>query len=408
MQNESLYIVMVGLPARGKSTLSGKLQQSLRRDRIRVSVFNNGDLRRKLSKENTSYPEFFDPNNKTGVALRERYAIMNLNHAKAFMERNGGRRKTAIIDATNVSAARRQMLCRELPENRLLFIECVNNDRDILEANILHKVGSQEFTHLPPEEAVASFKKRIQYYDGIYTPLQAERNYVRVNTFHYQILEENIIDNIPFYDRIRDFLVTPFIRNLFLIRHGETYFNIDDRIGGDSELTQRGQQQAEKLAQHFKSRRIPLIFSSSLKRTIQTAAPIQALQAQAGCRIIPLAEFNEIDGGICEGMSYDEIRRRMPEVAVRRKEDKYHYTYPHGEGYVSMEKRIERGIKKALYLSSHSENTMIIGHRAVNRMILSHFVYKRKEDVPYIYIPQDKYYNIVINQNKKLFQLKGY
>jgi len=98
----------------------------------------------------------------------------------------------------------------------------------------------------------------------------------------------------------------------------------------------------------------------------------------------------------------------MPEIYRARKENKYGYVYPGGEGYASMKERIDKGIKKALYLSGASGNIMIIGHRAVNRMILSHFLYRREEDVPYIYIPQDKYYHIVATQNKKLFQLKAF
>jgi broad specificity phosphatase PhoE len=124
--------------------------------------------------------------------------------------------------------------------------------------------------------------------------------------------------------------------------------------------------------------------------------------------VVPLEEFNEIDSGICECMSYEEIREKMPAVYAARKRDKYNYVYPEGEGYISMEERVNRGVKKALYLSSNSKNIRIIGHRAVNRMILSDFLYRRKEDVPYIYIPQDKFYHIVATQGKKLFQLKRY
>ena len=51
---------------------------------------------------------------------------------------------------------------------------------------------------------------------------------------------------------------------------------------------------------------------------------------------------------------------------------------------------------------------MIVGHQAVNRLILSHFLYRREVDVPYIYIPQDRFYHIVSTQNKKLFELKRY
>ncbi len=82
----------------------------------------------------------------------------------------------------------------------------------------------------------------------------------------------------------------------------------------------------------------------------------------------------------------------MPQVYAERQKDKYNYVYPEGEGYTTMQERINRGIKKALYLSKPSDNIMIVGHRAVNRMILSHFIFRREEDVTFIYIPQDKFY----------------
>ena len=69
---KKLYIVMVGLPARGKSTIAGKLRENLVKDHIKTRIFNNGDLRRKLSPEDTSYPEFYDPHNRDGVALRRK------------------------------------------------------------------------------------------------------------------------------------------------------------------------------------------------------------------------------------------------------------------------------------------------------------------------------------------------
>ena len=235
-----LYIVMTGLPARGKSTVASKLRESLKKDGIRTRIFNNGDLRRRLNKENTSYPEFFDPRNKKGAALREHYAEMNLNHAASFIEKGPPERKVAIIDASNVSLKRRRMLLGVLPERRVLFIECVNDDDEILDANIRYKVDNPEFAHLSEEEAVDSFRKRIRYYEGIYRHLKTERNYFRLDTFNYRILKEKLTDSLPFEDRIRDFLVTPYIKNLYLIRHTETFYNQQDRIGGDSSLTPAG------------------------------------------------------------------------------------------------------------------------------------------------------------------------
>jgi broad specificity phosphatase PhoE/predicted kinase len=403
MKKKKLYIIMVGLPARGKSTIAKKLKENLEKDNIKTRIFNNGDLRRRLLGDETWRPEFYDPKNKEGVALREKIALININGAQKYLSTKG---QVAILDATNVSQRRRDKIVAMLKDHPQLFIECINDDENILEASILRKISLSEFNKLDTQTAINIFKQRINYYKSIYSHLKNEKNFVKLHSLNNQIMEEEIGQDIPFYHRIRDFLVTDTVKNMFLIRHGETYFNLEDRIGGDSDLTDNGKAQARALALHFKTKKIPFIFTSKMKRTIQTAEPIRQLQKD--CAIIALEEFDEIDSGICECMSYEEIRREMPQVYSRRKEDKYNYIYPKGEGYVSMKKRIDMGIKKALYLASNSQNIMIVGHQAVNRMILSHFLYRRTEDVPYIYIPQDKYYHIIATQDKKLFQLRKY
>ncbi|OPX41154.1 MAG: 6-phosphofructokinase [Desulfobacteraceae bacterium 4484_190.3] len=400
---EKLFVAMVGLPARGKSTIASKLKENLLKDAIKTRIFNNGQLRRRLMRENTSYPEFYSPDNREGVRLREKIALINIEKAKKYLEHDGN---IAILDATNVSGNRRNIIVSLSNKYPLLFIECINNDAEILEESIKRKITLPEFQHLSENVAVRSFKQRIDYYKSIYDPLGKERNFVCLDSLNNKILKEDIRDSLPYYDRIRDFLVTDSVKNLFLIRHGETYFNLENRIGGDSRLTQKGQSQAVALARYFRKKVIPVIFTSEKTRTIETAKPIKELQGH--CAIIPLREFNEIDSGVCEGMSYEEIREKMPSIYASRKLDKYNYVYPGGEGYVTMQERIGRGIKKALYLSGNAGNIMIVGHRAVNRMILSHFLYRRKEDVPYIYIPQDKFYHIIATQDKKLFQLKRF
>ncbi|MFO7598254.1 MAG: 6-phosphofructo-2-kinase/fructose-2,6-bisphosphatase [Candidatus Desulfacyla sp.] len=403
MDNKKLYIVMVGLPARGKSTISGKLRENLVRDHIKTRIFNNGDLRRRLSPEDTSYPEFYDPHNRHGVALREKIALINIERAVDYLKGSG---QVAILDATNVSARRRKKTAEILGDHPVLFIECINQDEEILKASIERKVMLPEFHHLGKEAAIRSFRQRIHYYEAIYTPVKKERNLVRLDSLYNKILHEEISDDIPHYDLIRDLLVADTVKNLFLIRHGETFFNLQNRIGGNSGLTENGKAQAKALARYFRGRKLPVIFTSRKKRTVQTAFPIMCEQPQ--CTIIPLKEFDEIDSGECERMSYAEIRDRMPHVYSARKHNKYNYIYPQGEGYVSMKERVDKGIKKALYLSSNPQNIMIVGHRAVNRMILSHFLYRREEDVPYIYVPQNKFYHIVATQTKKLFQLRSY
>lgn len=398
-----LVIAMVGLPARGKSTMARKIARTLELDDVRVKIFNNGEVRRQLAKENSSSPEFFSPRNEQGLELREQCARINLDLARAFLDEGG---QVTILDASNVRPARRRLIEATFPGLPVFFIECMNADEEAMEANLERKAGLKEFRHLTPEEALDSFSKRIAYYESIYQPLHEERNRILVDTFAGCILQEHITDLVPYYDRLRDIITTRIVRNLFLVRHGETFFNLEDRIGGDSDLTDKGRAQAQALADYFASVRIPIIFTSKHKRTLQTAAPIAARQEH--CSIIALPEFNEIHAGICDGMTYQEIRAKLPEVAQARNRNKYGYVYPEGEGYASMEARVHRGLRKVFYLNNYDENIMIVGHRAVNRMILSDFVFRPKEEVPYIYMPQNRYYHLQIDPHKKHFELKPF
>ena len=53
-----LYLVMVGLPARGKSRLARRICGGLAADGFRAAIFNNGDIRRELLGAESTLPEF--------------------------------------------------------------------------------------------------------------------------------------------------------------------------------------------------------------------------------------------------------------------------------------------------------------------------------------------------------------
>ena len=58
-----LYVAMVGLPARGKSTLAKRIRSGLEQQGIRTAIFNNGELRRMLFGLESGSAEFFNPDN---------------------------------------------------------------------------------------------------------------------------------------------------------------------------------------------------------------------------------------------------------------------------------------------------------------------------------------------------------
>ena len=404
MSDEKLYIVLMGLPARGKSTLALRLRDAFRRDGISTRIFNNGNLRRiYLPLDETSRSEFYSPENSAAVELRKGFARINMERAKTYLRNSG---QIAILDATNAGRERRATIEKYLNDHSLFFIECINDDEDILKLSIQEKINLPEFAHFKDKVTKIEFLTRINYYQMIYIPLKVERNYIRIDSLQNMIIEEKHSDAIPFYERLRDYLVTDEVKNLFLIRHTETEYNIINRIGGDSPLTKKGKEQATALGLFFKKKKISYIFTSKKQRTIDTAKAI--CEMQNDCRIISLTEFDEINAGICERMTYGDIEKKMPHVFKKRGANKYHYIYPEGESYETMKPRIIQGVKKAFFLNRRANNIMIVGHQAVNRMILSHFLYRREDDVPYIYIPQDRFYHIVSTQDKKLFELKRY
>ena len=66
-----LYVAMVGLPARGKSTLAKRIRSGLEQQGIRTAIFNNGELRRMLFGLESGSAEFFNPDNTRAQRLRD-------------------------------------------------------------------------------------------------------------------------------------------------------------------------------------------------------------------------------------------------------------------------------------------------------------------------------------------------
>ena len=397
-----LYVAMVGLPARGKSTLAKRICSGLEQQGIRTAIFNNGELRRSRLGSESASAEFFNPDNLEARRIRTELARHNMDRARAWLRGEGS---VAIIDATNAIPEQRQELARYLDDFPLLFVECVNEDALLLEASIRRKTKLSEFATMSEAEALASFRQRLAYYEGVYVPVKHERCWMRVDSADSRILAEAPSNSLPYYAAIRDIVVTHWVQHLYLVRHGETEFNLEGRIGGDPDLTPKGAAQAARLAEHFCRIPLPYVFTSTRVRSTRTASPLLVDRPDTLC--MPLAEFDEIDAGVCEGMRYEDIRNGMPLEYAARAANKYHYVYPRGESYAMLKERVARGLRRALFIAGEG-TLMIVGHQAINRTILSLFLFHRPQDVPFTYIPQNQYYHITITQRKKLFEMVRY
>ena len=92
-------IIMVGLPARGKSFISNKLLKYLNWSNINTKIFNVGNYRRIKYKYNDS--SFFDHNIKENKNIRNTLALELYNELLEWIKKDNN--TIAIFDATNTS-----------------------------------------------------------------------------------------------------------------------------------------------------------------------------------------------------------------------------------------------------------------------------------------------------------------
>lgn len=176
---------------------------------------------------------------------------------------------------------------------------------------------------------------------------------------------------------------------IYLSRHGKSQFNVKKLIGGDSELTQEGMRYSKLLFDFFKDKKVK-VWTSQLKRTNQTGQYFDKDKIQR------FAELNEINSGICDSMTYQQIEEKYPEEFNKRKNDKYFYRYPEGESYYDIDQRLKNIYHK---IDESNEDILIIAHQAVLRVLISNYIKRDIEEIPYLEVSLNTIYKITIKED---------
>ncbi|KAM6977420.1 6-phosphofructo-2-kinase/fructose-2,6-bisphosphatase 1 isoform 2-T2 [Aplochiton taeniatus] len=380
--NSPTIIVMVGLPARGKTYISKKLTRYLNWIGVPTKVFNLGQYRREAVQSYKNF-EFFKPDNEEAMMIRIACASAALKDVATYFTKEQG--QVAVFDATNTTRERRGSILRFAKERgfKVFFVESVCDDPDIIAENIKAvKISSPDYVDRDTEDALEDFLQRIECYKMTYVPIddQKDRNlsYIKIFNVGSRYLVNRVQDHIQ--SRIVYYLmnihVTP--RSIYLSRHGESELNLVGRIGGDTGLSARGAEYAAALAKFIKGQKIKdlKVWTSHMKRTIQTAEAL-------GVQYEQWKALNEIDAGVCEELTYEEIQEKHPEEFALRDQDKYRYRYPKGESYEDMVHRLEPVIMEL----ERQENVLVICHQAVMRCLLAYFTDKTADELPYLRCP---------------------
>jgi len=186
VSREAVVLVLVGLPARGKSFISGAVLRHLKLLGVRVRSFNAGDLRRDSGKAGIE-ANFFSAANEAAKQERERLAMLCCERLLAWIRSAPpGTSSIGILDATNTTIARRQKVletcfaCALQAEAddkaaplRVIFLESICGDPVILQDNYQMKLSNDDYKGVSsPNAALTDFKKRVEAYEDQYEPLQ--------------------------------------------------------------------------------------------------------------------------------------------------------------------------------------------------------------------------------------------
>jgi probable phosphoglycerate mutase len=151
---------------------------------------------------------------------------------------------------------------------------------------------------------------------------------------------------------------------LFLIRHGQTDWNVEGKIQGscDIELNNTGIKQAEELSNKLLQDKYKFskIYSSPQRRAVKTA---EILSKATKVEYVSIEGLEEINLGQWEGLSWAEVKEKFAAEYEEWYINRRHTKPPKGESYQDMLQRVLASIYKII--KENRDDVVIVTHSAV-------------------------------------------
>ena len=151
---------------------------------------------------------------------------------------------------------------------------------------------------------------------------------------------------------------------IYVTRHGETTWNVHNKVCGltDVELTAKGIEQANALADKMHDLGIGMIISSPLKRAYDTA---NIIAEKCGAPVVIDERLIEQNYGIYEG-----VDRKDPDFLGNKRN--FAYRYPGGESMMDLAHRVY-GLLGEIRQKHADKNLLLVTHGGVCRVINTYF-----------------------------------
>lgn len=166
---------------------------------------------------------------------------------------------------------------------------------------------------------------------------------------------------------------------LWLLRHGRPSAESEGRCYGalDLSLSDVGLEQARDAAAQIPENTLSAIYSSPRRRCTQTA---EILRHRHPCPLETIDALSEINFGIFEGRTYDDIAATHPDVYRQWMDHPTEVAFPGGESFGEMQCRVLEAVDRLLAIHKGS-SFAIVAHGGVNRIVIAQALGMPRENI---------------------------
>ena len=149
----------------------------------------------------------------------------------------------------------------------------------------------------------------------------------------------------------------------FLVRHGETQWNAEERVQGQTDvpLHETGRREAAATGRRLSEIPFAAVYASDLGRTQETAAIIRGAHLASPPEVQTHPDLREVAYGVLEGLTWSEIRQRDKSMNDRQFVRDLDFAPPGGETFRQVLARTGR-FADMLRERHANDDVLVVGH----------------------------------------------
>lgn len=193
------------------------------------------------------------------------------------------------------------------------------------------------------------------------------------------------------------------VTKIYLIRHAEAQGNAEEFFQGsiNTDLTEKGRNQLRFLSERFRKVPISAIYSSPLRRAMDTAEAINRYHALT---IQQDSQLREIHGGAWEGLPWSELPQKFPTQYAQWTERMWEFQAPGGDAMTDVYQRM-RDTLESIAQSNPGRTIAVVSHGCAVRNFLCFTEFGRIEELPNVGWADNTAVSLIEYESEKGFSL---